>query len=470
MMQTDDRRTKPWVLALTAGGSFMAVLDAMVVAATLGTIRADLGASIEALQWTLNAYNLSFAVLLLAGAALGDRFGRRRLFVAGIGLFTAASAVCALAGNAEWLIAARAVQGAAAALIMPLAMALLSAAFPPAERAKALGIFSGINGLALIVGPIVGGAIAEGASWQWIFWINIPIGLVLMPLARRRLPESFGTATPIDLLGILLVTGSALGVVWGLLRGNDAGWTSAEVTASLAAGVALALLFVAWQLRTSAPMVPMRLFRARAFSSSIGATFLYCAAMYGVLFLLPQFLQQAQGNSPLSTGLRMLPWCAMLFLVAPVSGALVNRIGERRLIVVGLALQALALGWLGAILVPGLAYAKLAAPLILAGAGVSMAMPATQSAVLNAVARPEVGTASGILNMFRYLGGTTGIAIAVAAFSAAGGLGSPRAFSAGFAAALGLSAVLSLLGAVAGLWQPARRQPLLLRAESGAAD
>ena len=185
MTEQSEKSAKGWVLALTSVASFMVALDALVVTTALSTIRLDLDASIEALEWTVNAYNLSFAVLLLTGAALGDRFGRRRMFVAGLALFVAASAACALAGSVGWLIAARAVQGAGAALVMPLAMALLSAAFAREERAKALGIFSSVTGLALIAGPVVGGAIAQGVAWQWIFWINLPIGLVAIPFALR---------------------------------------------------------------------------------------------------------------------------------------------------------------------------------------------------------------------------------------------------------------------------------------------
>lgn len=456
MNEANDGATKTWVLALTSAGSLMAVLDAMVVASALNTMRVDLNASMEALEWTMNAYSLSFAVLLLTGAALGDRFGRARMFVAGLVLFVAASVACALAGSVGWLIAARAVQGAGAALIMPIAMALLSATFPSQERARALGIFSGVTGLALIVGPVLGGAIAQGAAWQWIFWINIPIGLIVIPLAYRRIPESFGAGTAIDGTGVVLVTGAALGLVFGLMQGNVAGWGSGEVLGALGAGLLLAACFVAWELRARQPMVPMRLFRSRAFSSGVGACFLYSAGMYGVLFFLPQFLQTAQGYGPLGAGLRLLPWTAMLFVVAPVAGNLVNRIGERPLIVAGLILQAVGMSWIALIAAPDLAFSKLIAPLILSGAGVSMAMPAAQNAVLNSVARTEVGKASGIFNMFRFLGGVTGIAIAVAVFAATGGFGSANAFTAGFVAATGVSAILSLLGAVAGLWQPAR--------------
>jgi EmrB/QacA subfamily drug resistance transporter len=447
-----------WVLALTSVASFMISLDSLVVATALSTIRLDLGASIEALEWTVNAYTLSFAVLLMTGAALGDRFGRRRLFVAGLGLFVAASAACALAPGVGWLIAARAVQGAGAALVMPLALALLSAAFPPLGRARALGIFSGVTGLAVLGGPVIGGAIAQGLAWQWIFWLNVPIGLLVIPLVLGRIPRSPATDTAVDGGGLALVTGAALGVVWGLVRANSAGWASLEVVAALAVGVALALAFVAWELRARQPMVPMRLFGSRAFSSGTTAGFFLFAALYGAVFFLAQFLQTAQGHGPLGAGLRLLPWTATLFVVAPVAGAVVNRVGERPLVAGGLLLQALGMAWIGLLAAPDLAYPKLIAPLIVAGAGVSMAMPAAQNAVVGSVASRELGKASGTFNMLRFLGGVFGVAILAAVFAGNGSYGSAQAFSDGFAPAIGVAAVLSLVGAAVGIGIPGRRQ------------
>jgi EmrB/QacA subfamily drug resistance transporter len=466
-MAMSDRRTisaKPWVLALTALASFMVALDALVVTTALGTIRTELGTSIEALEWTLNAYNLSFAVLLLTGAALGERFGRRRMFVTGLGVFVAASAACALAGNVGVLIAARAVQGAGGALIMPLAIALLGTAFPREERAKALGIFSGLTGLALIAGPVVGGAVAEGLAWQWIFWINIPIGLVAIPLALSRIPESAGPRASLDFAGMALVSGAALGLVWGLVRGNTAGWGSVEVTATLVAGAVLAVAFVVWERRAASPMVPMHFFGARAFAAGNAAAFFFTAALYGTLFFMAQFLQTVMGYGPLGAGLRLLPWTATLFVVAPLAGALVNRVGERALVVAGLVCQALGMAWLAALAAPGLPYLQLVAPLVLTGAGVSMAMPAAQNAVLGAVPPGEIGKASGTYNMLRYLGGAFGVAVLVAVFAGAGGLGSAQSFGHGFAAAIGGAAGLSLLGAFAGLRLPGRRMPALVPA------
>jgi EmrB/QacA subfamily drug resistance transporter len=468
MNATSETAGKRWVLALTSAASFIVILDAMVVATALSAIRRDLGASIEALEWTVNAYNLSFAVLLLTGAALGDRFGRRRMFTLGLALFVVASAGCALAADATWLIAARAAQGAGAALVMPLAMALLSAAYPPQERGKALGVFSGLTGLALIAGPVVGGAVVEGLTWQWIFWINLPLGVIVIALIRLRIPESFGPSAAIDITGVALVTGAALAFVYGLMRGNHAGWTSVEVLAALGAGLLLAIVFIRFELRARAPMVPMRFFRSRSFSSAIGATFVFNAAMYGVLFFLPQFLQTAQGNGPLGAGLRLLPWTATLFVVAPLAGGLVNRIGERPLVVCGLTLQAIGMAWIGLIAAPDLAYANLVLPLVLAGSGVSMAMPAAQNAVLGAVAKIEIGKAAGIFNMFRFLGGVSGIAVLAAVFAATGSFASAQAFGAGFTPAIGISAALSLAAALVGLGLPGRRSVALLPAKAEA--
>jgi EmrB/QacA subfamily drug resistance transporter len=458
MQETYDRSEKNWVLGVTSLASFMMALDALIITTAFATIRADLGSPVETLQWTVNAFNLTFAVLLLTGAALGDRFGRRRMFAAGITLFVLASVACAMSGTAGWLIASRAAQGAGAALVMPLAMAILSGAFGRDERARALGIFAGITGCALIVGPAIGGFITETFGWRWIFWINLPIGLIAIALVLARLRETFGPVAALDVTGLLLVAIAALGLVWSLLRGNAAGWTSPEVTGTVIAGLVFTVAFVLWELRTPAPMVPMRLFASRSFASGVLASFLFYAAMYGVLFLLPQFLQVSLGFSPFGAGLRLLPWTATLFVTAPVAGAMVGKLGERPLVVTGLSMQAIGLGWIALIVTPGLAYLALVAPLIIAGVGVSMAMPAAQNAILSSVAVTEMGKASGVFNMGRFLGGMFGIAALVAIFSANGAVDSPAHFNAGFTAAMMLAAALSLVGALVALCLPARRR------------
>jgi EmrB/QacA subfamily drug resistance transporter len=427
----------------------MVALDVLVVTTALDAIRADLHASIEELEWTVNAYNLSFAVLLMTGAVLGDRLGRRRVFVAGLAVFTAASVACAFAPGIGWLVAARAVQGVGAALIVPLSLALLAEAFPPERRGRALGLFSGITGLAVLGGPVVGGAIAQGLAWEWIFWLNVPVGLLAIPLVWRRIDESYGPPTPFDLTGMVLLGASALGVVWALVRGNQAGWGSAEVLCSLAAGALLLVAFVRHERRRRAPMLPLGLFRSRAFAAGNAATLLLFASLFGAVFFMAQFLQVAQGYGPLEAGLRMLPWTATLFLVAPIAGTLVDRVGERPFVVGGLLLQAAGMAWLALVAAPDAAYPELVPGLVLAGCGVSMAMPANQSAVLRAAPPSQLGTASGAFSMLRQLGGVLGVAVAVAVFTAAGSVTSPQAFVDGFGAALGVASALSIGAAVA---------------------
>jgi EmrB/QacA subfamily drug resistance transporter len=445
-----------WALGLASVASFMVVLDLLVVATALSTIRRDLGASIDQLEWTVNAYTLTFAVLLMTAAALGDRLGRRRLFAAGLGLFALASAACALAPSVGWLIAARTVQGAGAALIMPLALALLNAAFPPERRGWALGINGGVTGLAVLIGPVLGGAITQGAAWRWIFWINVPVGLVALPLVLTRLRESRSPRAGLDLPGLALGTGAALGLVWALVRGNTAGWDSPEVVAALVAGVALLVAFIGWERRARTPMLPMRLFGSRAFSAGNAAVFFLNASLTGAVFFMAQFQQTTLGQGPLDAGLRLLPWGVIPFLLAPKTGALADRIGERPLIVAGLFLQAAAMTWIAVIARPGLAYMTMITPMIISGLGLTLTIPAVTKSVVGSVAPADIGTASGAFSTLRQLGGAFGVAALVAVFSASGSYASPGAFSDGFAPAIGVAAGLALAGALAGLLLPRR--------------
>jgi EmrB/QacA subfamily drug resistance transporter len=456
----NTRRTTTWVVVLTGIGSLMAALDTLVVAAALSTIRLDLGATVEQLEWTVNAYNLAFAVLLMPAAALGDRFGRRRLFATGLALFALASAACALAPEVGWLIAARAVQGAGAALLMPLGLALLSAAFPPERRGAALGIFSAITGLSVASGPLIGGAVVEGLAWQWVFWLNVPIGLIAAPLALRKMRESFGPDTSLDVAGLALVAGGALGVVWGLVRSSQVGWDSVEMIVALALGVLLLVAFVRWEARAPHPMLPLRLFGSRGFSAGNVSTFLMVGALFTSVFFYSQFLQSALGYGPLATGLRLIPWTITFLTVAPVAGVLSDRIGERPLIVIGLTLQAAGMLWIALVADPGLSYGEMVAPLVIGGVGVSMAFPATQNAVVGGVATGDVGRAAGAASMMRELGGVFGIAVAVAVFAAAGGYATPSQFTDGFAPAIAVGAGLALLGALAALALPSRGRAL----------
>jgi EmrB/QacA subfamily drug resistance transporter len=456
------RPTEPgsrWVLALTSAVSFMVSLDSQVVATALPVIRLRLHASLAALEWTVNAYTLSFAVLLLTGAAVGERLGRRRMLAVGVALFTAASAACALAPNAGALIAARAVQGAGAALMLPLALALLSANFPPHRRAWALGIFSSVTGIAVLAGPVVGGAVTQGLAWPWVFWLNVPIGVIMIPLILTRMTATAATLAKLDPIGLLLATGGALGLVWALIRANSLGWASPEIVATLTTGALLATGFVAWELRTTHPMVPVRLFKERSFAAGNAAAFAVFAMLLALVFFMAQFLQNALSYDPLDAGLRLLPGWATLTLIAPFAGALIARVGERPLIAGGLTTAAAGLAWIALIARPGLPYAEMVAPLIVAGSGASVAIPATMSAVMTGVPSKAIGQASGTLNMLRQLGGVFGIAICAAVFATRGGYASPAAFTSGFGPAMGACAGLALTGAVAGLIIPAKPRP-----------
>jgi EmrB/QacA subfamily drug resistance transporter len=449
-------RAQGWALALASVASFMVVLDLLVVATALNTIRRDLGASIGELEWTVNAYTLTLAVLLMTAAAVGDRFGRRRVFAAGLGVFAVGSAACALAPGAGALIAARTVQGIGAAMVMPLALALLNAAVPPQRRGWAMGIFGSVSALAVVVGPVLGGAITQGIAWQWIFWLNVPIGLLTIPLALRHLDESYGPRAALDLPGVALGTGAALGLVWGLVRGSSAGWASPEVAGALAAGVVLAVAFTGWELRARAPMLPMRLFAIRGFSAGNAVVFLLNASLTGTVFFMAQFLQAGLGQDPLGAGLRLLPWGVAPFLIAPRAGKLADRIGERPLVVSGLLLQVAGFGWIAVIAAPRLAYPALLTPMMISGAGLALALPAVTKAVFGSVPRGDIGKASGSFSMMRQLGGAFGIAILAAVFASAGGYTSAAAFSAGFAPAIAAATGLALAGALAALALPGR--------------
>jgi EmrB/QacA subfamily drug resistance transporter len=447
-----------WVLALTSISSLMVALDVTVVSTALSTIKLHLSASVNELEWTVNAYGLSFAVLLMSASALADRYGRRRLYAIGMALFVVASAACALAPNVSLLIAARTLQGVGAAIIAPTSLSLLSAAFPVEKRGAALGIFGGITGIAVLAGPVIGGAVTQGLAWQWIFWLNVPIGLLAIPLVLWRISESRGPRVPLDIGGLLLVTGAALGLVWGLVRGNSAGWGNGEIVGTLAAGALLTLGFIAYELRSAHPMLPMRLFRNRRFASGNAASFLMSASLFSAVFFFAQFQQNALGQSPLDAGLRLLPWTGTVFLVSPLSGALIGRIGERTLIATGLTMQAIGFAWVALIAKTGMSYAEMIPPLVIAGSGIAATFPAAQNAIMSSVSADQIGTASGSFSMMRQLGGAFGLAIVVAVFTGAGSYASPGAFTDGFVAATAISAVLSLLGAFAGLAIPGHRR------------
>lgn len=445
-----------WVLALTSTASLMLLLDALVVTTALHAIAQNLHASIADLEWTLNAYLLPFAVLLMAGAALGEGYGRRRVLLGGLSLFGIASAGCAMAPTLGWLVAARGIQGIGAAAVAPTALSMLSAAFGPEQRPRALGLFASITGLATLGGPLLGGAIVQYLAWQWIFWINVPIAVVLIPIVRMRLPENAGLPRRLDHVGIALVSTATLGLVWGLIRGNESGWASTEVVAALCGGAIALVVFVGCELRAETPLIPMRFFASPAFSAGNTAGFLLFASTFSGAFFFAQFFQVVLRRDPLTTGLLLLPWSAGLFAVAPLAGTLVVKVGARALVVAGLLLEAAGFGWIALIAGPDLTYPPLILPFAISGIGFAITIPSAQSAVIEAVPTTAIGAASGTFNTLRQLGGAFGIAISTVAFTTRGGLGSARTFSDGFGSALTAAAAMALAGATIGLLLPRR--------------
>ncbi|MFB7236228.1 MFS transporter [Streptomyces sp. NPDC056269] len=462
------RGSTAWALVITSAAGFMAALDNLVVTTALPSIREDLGGALHDLEWTVSAYTLTFAVLLMFGAALGDRFGRRRLFIVGLTVFTGASAAAALAPGIDALIAARALQGVGAAIMMPLTLTLLTAAVPAAKRGTAFGIWGAVQGLAVASGPLIGGVLTEHLSWQWIFWLNVPLGLALLPLARLRLAESHGTGARLDITGTLLASGGLFGIVYALIRGPIDGWTSATVLTGLIAGTALIGGFVHHGIRAKAPMLPMRLFRNRAFSGINAASLLMFLGMFGSIFLLSQYMQGVLGYSPTEAGLRMLPWTGMPMIVAPLAGALSDRIGGRPVVAAGLTLQAIGLAWFALVLTPDASYAAQLPALVVSGVGMALYFAPAANLVMSSVRPSEQGIASGANNALREVGGALGVAVMASIFAAQGGYASGQDFVDGLLPALWVGAGAVVLGAVAVLFAPSRRQEARRKAEAAA--
>ncbi|MEJ3654341.1 DHA2 family efflux MFS transporter permease subunit [Actinomycetes bacterium KLBMP 9759] len=445
---------RTWVLVLASVASFMCALDTLVVASALTTIQRDLGATVEELNWTVNAFNLALAVLMMPAAAIGDRFGRRKVFGIGLALFSLASAACAVAPQVEVLVVARAVQGAGAAVVISLGLTLVGAAFPAERRGAAIGLLEGVSGIAVLAGPGLGGAVTAGIGWEWIFWLNVPIGLAVIPLVFLKVGESRGDDTALDLRGVVLIGGAALALVWSLSRGNDIGWGSAEVVTGFVAALLLGAAFVVAQRRTREPLLPGRLFRAPGFVAGNLATIGLFAGIFGGVFFFAQFLQVGLGFTALQAGLGLMPWTSPLFVLGPLCGMLADRIGNRPLLVVGITLKALGFGWIAIVATPGMPYGELVLPLLIAGIGGSMALPAAANSVVGAVGHADIGKAAGSNSMLRELGGVLGLAVMVAVFSGVGDVTSPESFAAGFAPALGFCAALVACGAVAAAFVP----------------
>jgi EmrB/QacA subfamily drug resistance transporter len=442
--------TSRWTLLIVSIGLFMVVLDNLVVNVALPSIHRDLGASIQALEWTVNAYVLAYAVFLLTGAALGDRFGRKRMFTGGIGLFTLASAAAALAPTSGTLIAARAVQGLGAAVVTPLTLTLIADAFPPQRRGVAIGVWSGISGVAVALGPLVGGAVVQFASWHWIFWINVPIGLALVPLSIARLGESHGPSRHLDLRGLALASSGLFGIVFGLVRSQSEGWTDPEIVVALGAGAALVIAFVLYELRTREPMLPMRFFAKRSFAVTNVVSLAMYFGMFGSIFFLSQFLQNVLHNSPLQAGVKLLVWTGASMVVSPLAGFFSERYGSRAFMATGLGLQAVALGWLATLAGVHQSYTSMIGPFILAGAGMSLVFAPSANAVLSSVRAEQAGQASGATNAIRELGGVLGIAVLATVFTSHGSYLSPEQFVSGLRPAMWVGvAVLAAGGLIA---------------------
>jgi EmrB/QacA subfamily drug resistance transporter len=447
-MSHTSSRTSRWTLAIVSIGLFMVVLDNLVVNVALPSIHRDLNASIQALEWTVNAYVLSYAVFLLTGSAVGDRFGRKRMFTAGIALFTVASAAAAIAPTTGLLIAARAIQGLGAAIVTPLTLTLLADAFPSQRRGVAIGVWSGISGIAVALGPLVGGAVVQAASWHWIFWLNVPIGIALVPLAVTRLAESRGPSRRLDLRGLALVSSGLFGIVYGLVRSQSQGWTSLEILVALGAGAVLVAAFVAYELRARDPMLPMRFFTTRSFAVTNGVSLAMYFGMFGSIFFLSQFLQNVLDNSPLQAGVKLLVWTGATMVVSPLAGFFSERYGSRPFMVVGLGLQAVALGWLATLASVDMSYASMIVPFVFAGAGMSLVFAPAANAVLSSVKTYQAGQASGATNAIRELGGVLGIAVLATVFTGNGGYGSPEAFVHGLVPAMWVGVAVLAAGAV----------------------
>jgi EmrB/QacA subfamily drug resistance transporter len=437
-----------WILALTSAAYFMVVLDSSVLITALPRMQRDFHVGLSSLQWTFNAYGIAFAAGIITAAALGDRFGRRRVFNCGVALFTVASAACALAPNAGELIAARMLQGVAGAIVLPLSMTILTTAFPAEKRGMIVGVYGGLAGLAVALGPVVGGAITEAVDWHWIFWLNVPIGVIAALLGLRLLPESYGASERLDLIGVGTVTAGVVALVWALTRANDIGWSRAETVATLGVGVVLLAVFLAWENRVSEPMVPLRLFAVREFAIGNLTAFLMSGAIFAAAFFVTQEFQFARGYSPLGTGLRLLPFFATPMFISPLAGALSDRIGRRPIMVVGLTLQAIGFIWVAARGSLSTSWIELTVALAVAGIGISMALPTVPTAVLSSVSSEEMGKASGINFMAQRFGTVFAIAIASAIFSSYGHLGAPASVTAGFRPALWTCAAFAVLAAV----------------------
>jgi len=451
------RRAPIWLVIVAASlPMFMATLDNLVMTSALPVIQADLHSSVGQLSWFMNAYTLTFATFMLPAATLGDRLGRRRVMTVGVVVFTLASIAAGLSTSSGALIAARAVQGLGGAAIMPLSLTLLASAVPERMRAAAIGIWGGVSGLGVALGPVIGGAVVQGGTWEAIFWLNVPVALIAIPLLIGLVEESTGAWKRLDLVGTALVGGAVFLGIWGILHGNDDGWSSRTVLIPLVSAGILVPAYVGWAWRRDYAVLPLRLFGARGFSVAnvVGLTF--TLGMFGTVFLLSQYLQVVRGYSPLAAGVRTLPWTAAPMVFAPLAGALTPRVGIRNLLLVGLALQAAALVWFASLTESHAAYSDFVPALLIAGVGMGLTFAPSSTVVLEGLADDDFAIASSSYSTVREFGVALGIAVLTAVFLGCGGQISPTGYDGAIGPALLTGAGAVVIALVAALFAPGR--------------
>jgi EmrB/QacA subfamily drug resistance transporter len=435
-------------LAVASIAAFMTSIDMMVVTTAIPALRRSFGGDVGALEWTVNAYLLAFACLLLTASSLGDRFGRRRVFTLGLTGFTGSSVAAALAPSIGALVAARAAQGASAALVLPLTLTMISEAFAPEARSRAIGIWGGVTGLGGVLGPILGAGMVQALGWSWIFWINVPIAVALIPAGLRFVTETFGARQRLDVLGLLLASLGFLGISWGLVQASTHPVGSPAVVAPLAVGIVLVACFLSWERRTRHPMLPLSLFRNARFNVANTVGFCIYGSLCGAVFLTSQYFQIAQHHSPLAAALRFIPWPMPTIVVAPLAGSLAAKHGNGRFMAAGMAIQAVALAWFAAVAHAQTPYSVLCPPLVLSGIAIGMVFPAFSSEVVASVRHDQMGIAAGANATIRELGGVFGVALVGLVFAGPAAYATADGFTTGFVHAIWACVALTAAGAV----------------------
>jgi EmrB/QacA subfamily drug resistance transporter len=450
-----EENKKWWTLAAVSFGLFMIMLDNTIVNVALPTIERSLHLKISELEWVVTGYALTFGALMLTGGKLADLMGRRAIFVLGLVIFTLSSLACGLAGSASVLIGARVVQGVGAALMNPATLSIITVTFPPKQRGTAIGIWAGISALALAIGPLTGGLIVENLNWNWIFFINVPIGVLAILAAFAFIPESRDTSAEQrpDLAGQFTSALGLFALSYGLIEANGYGWTSSRILGAFALAVVSLAAFVVLEMRQRLPMLDLSLFRNRGFAGANTVMGFVGLAMFGIFFYVSLYVQQVLGYSPVQAGASFLPWTVLIILLAPVAGKLSDRLGPRRFVTTGMAIIA------GSMVVfsrvgLGASYWQLLPGMLLGGLGMSIAMAPTTAAAMHSVRPEKAGVGSAVLNSMRQVGGSLGIAIMGAivasgiSSSLASGHSRPVAFVNGYHHAVEVSALIALAGAV----------------------